>query len=616
MVTYIYFVKCPNCEDEPFDFFDEAKGYAMGCLSQKPIITQTEVCRNDFGECTDSADLGQVWSWEDIVGTPDEEPAVVFSKDDIVTDYNPDNDPEFQDDDFFAINAKESMSEDFDDFVIGPQSDELIPPEFQDDDFFAIDAEDSKKPVTEEFDRVRAAAQCSRNCYDFYKAISSKAPAKDIKKFAKAATKFVKDQYGLTGEAAEDLLWSGYVVWKRLHENNKTESCRKSISEEMTTLATNKRGDYLVRASSGRGYTVFNRSNVCLGGINGDDDEEAINRFQRGDLDESIRVPVPEGMTIEQLVEEMEENEDTVECTWCNDLFDKSECRKEVDLGWLCSRCEMAIKSRGETLTFRENNYWDSLEENYVDDLANDRSGFAHVSDGLSWLRKQVDNVRDSVVKHIYGAKAYPDHYKSTATGMSPTSTYSAGDKYVYTTVALISFGGYEKIFDEVFASGKFLFEKHIKKQFFKKATNDFLSDKLDRAYKSIDLAMNYKKLPPFSVSVGNHTGSLYEVTFVLTVEIAVDYKPPVKHGDGSLAEDLPELGNEPNGDRPATQTWVCYVNDVDIGTVEAATEDEALEKMQQEYPEYPYGLRHEIEFWAAPADDDDDAFDLDFPEV
>jgi hypothetical protein len=75
------------------------------------------------------------------------------------------------------------------------------------------------------------------------------------------------------------------------------------------------------------------------------------------------RKPIPEGMTIEQLVEEMEENEDTVECTWCNDLFDKSECRKEVDLGWLCSRCEAAIKSRGETLTFRENNYWDFLDE-------------------------------------------------------------------------------------------------------------------------------------------------------------------------------------------------------------------------------------------------------------
>ena len=80
MVTYIYFVKCPDCEDEYFDFFDEAKEFALGCLSKKPIITQTEVCRNDFGECTDSADLGTVWSWEDMM--KDTEPEdMVFSKD-------------------------------------------------------------------------------------------------------------------------------------------------------------------------------------------------------------------------------------------------------------------------------------------------------------------------------------------------------------------------------------------------------------------------------------------------------------------------------------------------------------------------------------------------------
>jgi hypothetical protein len=104
-------------------------------------------------------------------------------------------------------------------------------------------------------------------------------------------------------------------------------------------------------------------------------------------------------MTIEQLVEEMEENEDEVECSLCNELtakvdchydedegyicpnclensvkcswcgmyFDRSECRHEVDMGWLCSRCEAAIKSRGETLTFRENDYWDFLDEGVLD---------------------------------------------------------------------------------------------------------------------------------------------------------------------------------------------------------------------------------------------------------
>ena len=58
-----------------------------------------------------------------------------------------------------------------------------------------------------------------------------------------------------------------------------------------------------------------------------------------------------------------DEDEVTVECTWCNELFGRDQCRYEVDLGWLCGRCEAAIKSRGETLTFKENNYWDFLDE-------------------------------------------------------------------------------------------------------------------------------------------------------------------------------------------------------------------------------------------------------------
>lgn len=203
MITYIYFVKCPNCEDEHFDFFDEAKAFAMSCLSQKPVITQTEVCRNDFGECTEHCDLGTVWSWEDVMKDTytDAEPATsIFTKDDFTAfegDYNPENDPEF-------------------------------------------------------------------------------------------------------------------------YEMDNSVDCESETSEASPVE----------------------------------------------------RKPIPEGMTIEQLVEEMEENEDMVECTWCNDLFDKSECRYEVGaggpddgLGWLCSRCEMAIKSRGETLTFRENNYWDFLDE-------------------------------------------------------------------------------------------------------------------------------------------------------------------------------------------------------------------------------------------------------------
>lgn len=192
MLTYIYFVKCPDCEDEHFDFFNEAKEFALNCLSKKPIITQIEVNRNDFGECTDSCDLGTVWSWEDVMKDIPAEPVqTTFTKADTL-EHNDCSDPEF----------------------------------------------------------------------DF-----------------------------LDNSLTNDL-------------TNDTDNLRK---------------------------------------------------------------PIPAGMTVKDLVEELEENEDTVECKWCEELFDKSECRYEVDLGWLCDRCQAAIMSRGEPLTFRENPYSDSfsLEESF-----------------------------------------------------------------------------------------------------------------------------------------------------------------------------------------------------------------------------------------------------------
>jgi hypothetical protein len=216
MVTYIYFVKCPNCDDEHFDFFDEAKEFALGCLSQKPVITQTEVCRNDFGECTDSADLGTVWSWEDAMkdtesGCADAEPAKsIFTKDDLK--YN-DYDPEFDD------------------------LDNSLEP-------------DIRKPVPEDM-------------------------------------------------SIEDLV-------EAMEENEDEVEC--ALCNEL---------------------------------------------FPKADC----HYDEDEGYICTQC------KEDTVKCEWCGFRHDPSELRKEVNLGWLCSRCEMAIKSRGETLTFREGSYWDLLDE-------------------------------------------------------------------------------------------------------------------------------------------------------------------------------------------------------------------------------------------------------------
>ena len=216
MIEYIYIVKCPGCEDEMFNFFTDARMQCDLLMSKKPIITQVEVERNDFGECTDSRDLGTVWSWEEAMkdtegGYTDAEPAKsIFTKDDLK--YN-DYDPEFDD------------------------LDNSLEP-------------DIRKPVPEDM-------------------------------------------------SIEDLV-------EAMEENEDEVEC--ALCNEL---------------------------------------------FPKADC----HYDEDEGYICTQC------KEDTVKCEWCGFRYDPSELRKEVNLGWLCDRCEMAIKSRGETLTFREGSYWDFLDE-------------------------------------------------------------------------------------------------------------------------------------------------------------------------------------------------------------------------------------------------------------
>lgn len=373
MITYVYVVKCPDCEDEFFDFFDEAKDFAQGCLTKKPVITQTEVNRNDFGECVDHCDLGTVWSWEDMMKEPEPED-MVFSKNE-------------------TFGISEGLG-DFDDFDIGPQIDEFetfdnsLDFDFEEDEI----PEDPTEPIEEDFDRVKAAAKCSRNCYDFYKAIASKAPQKEINKYGKAAYKYVKDQYGLVDDAAEDLLWSGYVVWKKLNENAQAEPVEEAMSdfqrklidrltpmtkdefqkrlqsEETVTIFTGdpreigiRSRDYEASYEDGK-YEVsfwdetydddFTDSEVAETFDNIDDLWAFMVEFMEDDdfypeynylAEGCAKKPIPKGMTIEQLQEEMEANEDTVECSKCGNLVEKANCHHNQEgFGWCCNICEPA----------------------------------------------------------------------------------------------------------------------------------------------------------------------------------------------------------------------------------------------------------------------------------
>jgi hypothetical protein len=381
MIEYIYFVKCPNCEDEPFDFFNDAKDFAMSCISKKPVITQTEVNRNDFGECTDYCDLGTVWSWEETMkDIPAEPEDMVFSKSETFGCKCGGNckcepgtckchDLEFEDDNFFAVNAEEDFPLD-EGFRVSFDNKE------DQNEFFKL-CRETGMYTPADLDRFMQEYEADdSNLLDKLRGYKAEIDSWDIEESC--------ERKPIPEGMAEDIPSDDYYVITTT-EGGKRYYIRNDIdfknppedAYEWFTHDLDKAQLFSSRQMAG-GYFVERKlaDNVFALGPN----NRRVSYYDyvktpyecwlidTSAMKESCeRKPIPEGMTIEQLVEEMEENEDTVECALCQDLFDKSTCRKELNLGWLCSRCADDLAARGEGPVFKEDNYWDFLDEEVED---------------------------------------------------------------------------------------------------------------------------------------------------------------------------------------------------------------------------------------------------------
>ena len=329
MVEYIYFVKCPDCDDETFLFFDEARDFATSCLSRKPIITQTEVQRNDFGECTDSCDLGTIWSWEEAVGvvTCDEPAVQIFTQGDFAK-YNPDSDPEF-----------DQLDNSFD---VEPETYEVSAIDSVPDNF--------RKPIpegmtieqlVETLEEHEDSVEC-KTCFNLF-------PKADC----------TKQEHGYVCSTCS----GAFSETSDCDETCVDDVLGKLVIDELDAIDGYECADEAIQHAS----IPEDKKLEILDTLEHIKTEEEEHIDELRDLSKTDTVADPLTDDAQLLREDSdntdEDDEDTVECAWCNELFGKDQCRKEVDLGYLCSRCEAAIKSRGETLTFKENNYWDFLDE-------------------------------------------------------------------------------------------------------------------------------------------------------------------------------------------------------------------------------------------------------------
>ena len=58
-----------------------------------------------------------------------------------------------------------------------------------------------------------------------------------------------------------------------------------------------------------------------------------------------------------------------IHCAWCGELVPVSECKKELNMGWICDNCQKALYSRGEKAHYEEGA--DYFEESLKEDSAN-----------------------------------------------------------------------------------------------------------------------------------------------------------------------------------------------------------------------------------------------------
>lgn len=87
-----------------------------------------------------------------------------------------------------------------------------------------------EKPLTEQVDKLQVLAWCTKNCADFFTAVITNAPITKQRKLNRAAYKAMKDRFGLEGKEAEDLMSSGFALWKRLYWTGTNESLKEARS--------------------------------------------------------------------------------------------------------------------------------------------------------------------------------------------------------------------------------------------------------------------------------------------------------------------------------------------------------------------------------------------------
>lgn len=99
--------------------------------------------------------------------------------------------------------------------------------------------------------------------------------------------------------------------------------------------------------------------------ITGDNDFKKLNEITKGytsDESDSFTQEEKEEYNLDDEGYD-DSGEKWIHCEWCKDVVPVSDCKKELNLGWICDRCQKALYSRGEKPVYDEYATFDESDE-------------------------------------------------------------------------------------------------------------------------------------------------------------------------------------------------------------------------------------------------------------
>lgn len=293
----------------------------------------------------------------------------------------------------------------------------------------------------------------------------------------------------------------------------------------------------------------------------------------------------------EQMVEDLEKNEDTVECKECFDLFPKADCIKRP-FGYICPSCqkmhpvaEPPVDNKTITFDLFDQEFPDV--QDYDPGTTKDWSEEPTINDALDVLVADEVEAVDGYSK-VIDALENGELEVENADKLQATLDHIKEEE--------------EEHIDELKD-----FLDLDDKEYADDEDEDDSAEKDEEDPEALTEASKgeFDEIMKLSKEIGIETGA--DANRFKKDEVSSDdtVLKRLRSYRAELGDDFKVEENLTEESREGKKLWLCMFEDREVGEVWASDEDEAAELMMKEYPEYPYGL-YDGCFYVCPAEDDD----------